>query len=151
MAVRLAGFTLTLPRQQGERVAIPAPWKDSARLAITESTLSGLTTHVLDTTLGKPAAGVALRLKLNGTVLASATTNADGRCDQPLVSGEALQAGAYRLEFDVGAYYRGLGVVLPDPAFLETVAIEFGLADGAANYHVPLLVSPFGYSTYRGS
>jgi 5-hydroxyisourate hydrolase len=113
--------------------------------------MSGLTTHVLDTASGKPAAGVALRLKRNGAVLASATTNADGRCDSPLLSGDSVAAGAYRLEFDVGAYYRGQGVNLPDPAFLETVAIEFGIAQPAAHYHVPLLVSPYGYSTYRGS
>jgi 5-hydroxyisourate hydrolase len=113
--------------------------------------MSGLTTHVLDTASGRPAAGVALRLKRGGEVLVATTTNADGRCDQPLLTGEAIAAGAYRLEFDVGAYYRGLGVALPDPAFLDTVAIEFGVADVAAHYHVPLLVSPFGYSTYRGS
>jgi len=68
-----------------------------------------------------------------------------------LLAGEALKPGAYRLEFDVGAYFRGLGVALPEPAFLETVAIEFGVADLGAHYHVPLLVSPFAYSTYRGS
>jgi 5-hydroxyisourate hydrolase len=113
--------------------------------------MSGLTTHVLDTASGRPAAGVALRLKRGGEVLVATTTNADGRCDQPLLTGEAIAAGAYRLEFDVGAYYRGLGVALPDPAFLDIVAIEFGVADVAAHYHVPLLVSPFGYSTYRGS
>lgn len=113
--------------------------------------MTGLTTHVLDTANGKPAAGVALRLKLGAELLVSATTNADGRCESPLLAGDALKPGAYRLEFDVGAYYRGLGAALPDPAFLETVAIEFGIADPAAHYHVPLLVSPFGYSTYRGS
>jgi 5-hydroxyisourate hydrolase len=113
--------------------------------------MSGLTTHVLDTTLGRPASGVALRLMRDGEVLARAITNADGRCEAPLLDGAALEAGAYRLEFDVGAYYRGLGMTLPDPAFLETVALEFGVADTNAHYHVPLLVSPFGYSTYRGS
>jgi 5-hydroxyisourate hydrolase len=94
---------------------------------------------------------VALRLKRGGDLVASTQTNADGRCDSPLLTGEAIQAGAYRLEFDVGAYYRGQGVNLPEPAFLETVAIEFGIAEPAAHYHVPLLVSPYGYSTYRGS
>jgi 5-hydroxyisourate hydrolase len=113
--------------------------------------MSGLTTHVLDTMHGRPAAGVALRLLQAGRAIARAVTNADGRCDSPLLTGETLKAGAYRLEFDVGAYYRGLGVALPEPAFLETVAIEFGVADAAAHYHVPLLVSPFAYSTYRGS
>ena len=113
--------------------------------------MSGLTTHVLDTTLGRPAAGVAVRLKRAGETVVATTTNADGRCDSPLLTGEAIIAGAYRLEFDVGAYYRGLGVALPEPAFLDTVVIEFGIADEGAHYHVPLLVSPFGYSTYRGS
>jgi 5-hydroxyisourate hydrolase len=113
--------------------------------------LSGLTTHVLDTANGRPAAGVRLRLVRDGAVMASATTNADGRCDAPLLSGEALAVGAYRLEFDVGDYFRAAGAALPSPAFLETVAIEFGVAEAGAHYHVPLLVSPFGYSTYRGS
>jgi 5-hydroxyisourate hydrolase len=113
--------------------------------------MSGLTTHVLDTMLGRPAAGVGLRLKRGQTIVVTTRTNADGRCDAPLLAGEAFTPGIYRLEFDVGPYYRDLGVVLPEPAFLETVAIEFGVADGAGHYHVPLLVSPFGYSTYRGS
>ena len=113
--------------------------------------MTGLTTHVLDTAHGKPAAGLALRLMRGGETLVSTRTNADGRCDSPLLTAEAMTVGAYRLEFDVGAYYRALGVALPDPAFLDTVAIEFGIADAAAHYHVPLLVSPFGYSTYRGS
>lgn len=113
--------------------------------------MTGLTTHVLDTASGKPAAGVAVRLKRDGGLLVSTKTNADGRCDSPLLTGDAFEAGAYRLEFDVGAYYRGQGAALPDPAFLETVAIEFGVAEPGAHYHVPLLVSPFGYSTYRGS
>lgn len=113
--------------------------------------MSGLTTHVLDTAGGRPATGVALRLLRGGKLLVSTRTNADGRCDSPLLTAEAMTPGAYRLEFDVGAYYRGQGVALPDPAFLDTVAIEFGIAEPAAHYHVPLLVSPFGYSTYRGS
>ena len=113
--------------------------------------MSGLTTHVLDTMHGRPAAGVALRLSRGGEMLTQAVTNADGRCDSPLLTGETLVPGAYRLEFEVGAYYRGLGVKLPEPAFLDTVALEFGIADKASHYHVPLLVSPYGYSTYRGS
>jgi 5-hydroxyisourate hydrolase len=113
--------------------------------------MTGLTTHVLDTASGKPAAGVAVRLTRGGDLLASTKTNADGRCDAPLLAGADFAPGAYRLEFDVGAYYRDRGVALPDPAFLETVAVEFGIADLAQHYHVPLLVSPFGYSTYRGS
>ena len=113
--------------------------------------MTGLTTHVLDTTHGRPAAGVALRLLRDGQLLVESSTNADGRCDAPLLTGEALTAGTYRLEFDVGDYFRRLGVGLPAPAFLETVVIDFGVAENAANYHVPLLVSPFAYSTYRGS
>ena len=112
--------------------------------------MAGLTTHVLDTAHGKPAAGVALRLLREGNVIAAAITNTDGRCDQPLLPGHLLTVGRYRLEFDVGAYFR-LGVALPEPAFLDTVTLDFGVADAGAHYHVPLLVSPFGYSTYRGS
>ena len=113
--------------------------------------MSGLTTHVLDTAHGRPAAGVAVRLVRDGRVVVSTRTNQDGRCDAPLLTGDELATGAYRLEFDVGAYYRGLGVALPEPAFLETVALEFAVAEPGGHYHVPLLVSPFGYSTYRGS
>jgi 5-hydroxyisourate hydrolase len=113
--------------------------------------MTGLTTHVLDTMHGRPAAGVAVRLSRGGQKLAETTTNADGRCDAPLLDADSIAAGAYRLEFDVGAYYRGLGVSLPEPAFLDTVALEFGIAEPTAHYHVPLLVSPFAYSTYRGS
>ena len=113
--------------------------------------MSGLTTHVLDTMHGGPAAGVSLRLLRGGEVVAATITNIDGRCDQPLLSGDTLTAGAYRLEFDIGEYYRDLGVVLPTPAFLDVVALEFGIADVASHYHVPLLVSPYAYSTYRGS
>lgn len=113
--------------------------------------MSGLTTHVLDTMHGRPAAGVGLRLSRDGETLKAAVTNADGRVDAPLLTGERLTAGRYRLEFDIGDYYRGLGIALPEPAFLDVVVIDFGVADTAAHYHVPLLVSPFGYSTYRGS
>ena len=113
--------------------------------------MSGLTTHVLDTMHGRPASGVSLRLSRGGERLASCITNVDGRCDAPLLSGKALKAGQYRLEFDVGEYYRDLGVSLPEPAFLDVVVIDFGVAETGSHYHVPLLVSPFGYSTYRGS
>src|SRR3954463_16494964 len=118
MAVRIAGFRAPAASQAARRVAIPPPRTESA------PTMSGLTTHVLDTTHGKPAAGVALRLKRGEAVLVAARTNADGRCDSPLLSDEAMTPGAYRLEFDVGAYFRGLGMNLPEPAFLETVVIE---------------------------
>ena len=111
--------------------------------------MNGLTTHVLDLANGRPAGGVAIRLLRDGQLLARTETNADGRCDGPLV--HALEAGVYRLEFDVGDYFRRQGMVLPDPAFVDTAVIEFGVADPAVHYHVPLLVSPYGYSTYRGS
>jgi len=113
--------------------------------------MSGLTTHVLDTMHGRPASGISLRLSRSGEPLASAITNVDGRCDRPLLAPGQLTAGRYRLEFDVGEYYRDMGVALPDPAFLDVVVIDFGVSEADSHYHVPLLVSPFGYSTYRGS
>jgi 5-hydroxyisourate hydrolase len=113
--------------------------------------MSGLTTHILDTVHGRPAAGVSLRLLRDGEAVASAITNMDGRVDRPLLDGESLTAGRYRLEFDIGEYFRDMGVSLPDPAFLDVVVIDFGVADATSHYHVPLLVSPYGYSTYRGS
>jgi 5-hydroxyisourate hydrolase len=113
--------------------------------------MSGLTTHVLDTMHGQPASGLSLRLRRGDETLVAAITNLDGRLDNPLLTAETLKPGAYRLEFDVGEYFRDLGVPLADPAFLETVVIDFGVADPASHYHVPLLVSPYGYSTYRGS
>jgi 5-hydroxyisourate hydrolase len=113
-----------------------------------------LTTHVLDTALGKPAAGLAVQLRRagkHGGALSSAVTNADGRCDRPLLEGEAMEAGSYDLVFETGAYFDARGLSLPDPKFLNQVVIRFGISDPAAHYHVPLLLSPFGYSTYRGS
>ncbi|MBJ3775407.1 hydroxyisourate hydrolase [Acuticoccus mangrovi] len=111
-----------------------------------------LTTHVLDTAHGTPATGVAVTLcDEAGTEIAHGTTNADGRLDQPILDGEAFEVGTYTLEFEVGDYFRRLGMELPEPAFLETVVIAFAVSDTAAHYHVPLLVSPYAYSTYRGS
>src|SRR5687767_8910732 len=113
-----------------------------------------LTTHVLDTSQGKPAAGLAISLYKDsriGPAAASAVTNADGRCERPLLDGDALTAGTYELVFEVGAYFDRLGLDLPQPKFLDQVVIRFGIADPAAHYHVPLLLSPYGYSTYRGS
>lgn len=107
-----------------------------------------LSTHVLDTAHGAPAAGIALVLAdAAGTVLFRGVTNGDGRCpDLP-----ALSAGRYRLGFGVADYFRGIGVTLSDPPFLDVVTIEFGVAGESGHYHVPLLVAPFAYSTYRGS
>ena len=114
-----------------------------------------LTTHVLDTMHGRPAAGMAVRLyrlEAGGPRLLQALTlNADGRADAPLLADEALRAGRYRLVFEVAAYFRGQRVELPEPAFLDEVPLDFGIADPAAHYHVPLLTTPWSYSTYRGS
>ena len=114
-----------------------------------------LSTHVLDTATGKPGAGITLRLFKLGSqspvLLKKAKTNTDGRAVGGLLEGEALVVGRYRLEFDIGEYFRGLGHQLPDPAFLETVSIDFGIANPHENYHVPLVTTPWSYSTYRGS
>ncbi len=112
-----------------------------------------LTTHVLDTAHGHPAAGVAVRLFSLGeerTMLSSQQTNQDGRTDEPLVDGTDMQTGLYELEFDMGAYFAGKGVELSEPAFLGTVVIRFAV-NANEHYHVPLLASPWSYSTYRGS
>ena len=109
--------------------------------------MSSLSTHVLDTAHGCPAAGVAVRLFAGEALLFEGRTDDDGRCrDLP-----ALAPGLYRLEFAVAAYFGAKGVVLPDPPFLDIVTIAFGIAEAGGHYHVPLLVSPFSYSTYRGS
>ena len=113
-----------------------------------------LTTHVLDTATGRPAAGLSITLyRLDGGErrhLKSVTTNSDGRCDAPLLAGEEFATGEYELVFAAGDYLRAQGAALPDRAFLDTVPIRFGMAEHA-HYHVPLLLSPYGYSTYRGS
>ena len=113
-----------------------------------------LTTHVLDTASGLPAAGLKVALyRVNGNShrkIKEAVTNADGRCDAPLLEGKDFQTGQYELIFFVGDYLRAAGTKLPDPAFLDQIPIRFGMAE-ARHYHVPLLVSPYGYSTYRGS
>lgn len=111
-----------------------------------------LTTHVLDTARGLPAAGIAISIRRagkHGAALASAVTNADGRCDAPLLEGAAMEAGSYDLIFEAGAYFDAMG--LTGPRFLDQIVIRFGIADADAHYHVPLLLSPFGYTTYRGS
>jgi 5-hydroxyisourate hydrolase len=108
-----------------------------------------LSTHVLDTTHGAPAAGIAILLERDGETLFEGETDSDGRC--PALKGLAFPAGRYTLHFAVADYFRATGVTLPEPPFLDRVRIDFGIADAAAHYHVPLLVSPFGYSTYRGS
>jgi len=113
-----------------------------------------LTTHILDTATGRPAAGVVIELHRCSPareLLATARTNHDGRCDGPLLEGSGMQRGEYELTFQIGDYFRGIGMKLPDPPFLGAVVIRFAIADPAEHYHVPLLVSPWSYSTYRGS
>lgn len=116
----------------------------------------GLSTHVLDTMHGTPAAGMAVALyRTDGSgaqLVKRFVLNSDGRNpDGPLYDNASLQRGTYRLEFEVAAYFRARGVKLPDPPFLDRVALDFGVADTQAHYHVPLLCSPWSYSTYRGS
>jgi len=114
-----------------------------------------LTTHVLDTTNGGPAAGMRVALSRldegRAVPLKTVVLNADGRADSPLLEGPDLQAGRYRLVFEVAAYFRGRGTDLPQPPFLDEVPLEFGIADPGSHYHVPLLCSPWSYATYRGS
>ena len=115
----------------------------------------GLSTHVLDTAHGCPAAGMRVTLqRLEGeraVTLKTVLLNADGRAEGGLLDAASLEPGRYRLLFEVAAYFRGRGVALPDPPFLDTVPLEFGIADPASHYHVPLLASPWSYGTYRGS
>ena len=116
----------------------------------------GLSTHVLDTMHGTPAAGMGVRLYTtagdSATLVKSFTLNADGRNPDGLLYDSAtLKAGTYRLVFDVAGYFALRGVVLPEPNFLNVVRLDFGVAEPTQHYHVPLLVSPWSYSTYRGS
>jgi 5-hydroxyisourate hydrolase len=114
-----------------------------------------LTTHVLDTAIGRPAAGVKVALYRIGDgppeLLAETMTNADGRTDKPILGQDRFAVGTYELAFQVGAYLDATGVASDGPRFLDVVPLRFGIDDPSAHYHVPLLVSPFGYSTYRGS
>ncbi|WP_417691580.1 hydroxyisourate hydrolase [Roseibium sp.] len=117
-----------------------------------------LTTHVLDTALGKPAAGLTIELRrLEGDgkhwkAVSSLVTNDDGRVDAPFLEGDTMTAGTYEFRFHAGDYLKASALgTLPEPLFLDVIPIRFGIADVDAHYHVPLLLSPFGYSTYRGS
>ena len=113
-----------------------------------------LTTHVLDTANGCTGSGIAVqlfRVTRAREALVKCVTNADGRCDQPLLTGDAFTAGNYELVFGVGQYFSDQGNQVADPPFLDEVVIRFGIADVDQHYHVPLLVSPWSYSTYRGS
>lgn len=115
-----------------------------------------LSTHVLDTANGRPAAGMVIDLVRIGPdgsreLLARVITNADGRTDGPLLAGDDLERGTYELTFHAGDYWARMGTVTGDPPFLDTIPIRFGIPDPDAHYHVPLLCSPWAYSTYRGS
>lgn len=116
----------------------------------------GLSTHVLDTMHGCPAAGMTVALYTTkgpeAKLVKRLVLNDDGRsADGPLIDADVLAKGTYRLVFDVGSYFRSRGVQLPQPPFLDAVTLDFGIADASQHYHVPLLVSPWSYSTYRGS
>jgi 5-hydroxyisourate hydrolase len=114
-----------------------------------------LTTHVLDTARGKPAAGVKITLHRVGAdghkMIAETVTNGDGRTDAPMLVGDDLTVGVYELVFSAGDYLRASGQANGDVLFLDDIPIRFGVPDAGAHYHVPLLISPFAYSTYRGS
>jgi len=118
--------------------------------------LAGLTTHVLDVTRGGPAGGVRIELYELGdrharNLLAETATNADGRTDRPLIAASDARKGRYELVFHAGDYFRRQGLSLADPPFLDLIPVRFAIADPDAHYHVPLIVSPWSYSTYRGS
>jgi 5-hydroxyisourate hydrolase len=124
--------------------------------AAKEAPMNGLSTHVLDTVGGKPAAGVAIDLDVleadgGWRRLMQVTTNADGRTDQPLLAGGDFKIGTYMLTFHMGAYFKALGLGLADPPFLDLIPLRFSVAEADAHYHVPLLATPWSYSTYRGS
>ncbi|MCP4330311.1 MAG: hydroxyisourate hydrolase [Alphaproteobacteria bacterium] len=114
-----------------------------------------LTTHVLDAARGVPGAGIAIdlyRMEDGERVHIAATeTNGDGRCNGPLLEGEGFAAGVYELVFQTAAYFRNSDIELPDPPFLDAVVVRFGVSDTESHYHVPILVSPWSYTTYRGS
>ncbi len=117
--------------------------------------MAKLSTHVLDTHGGKPAAAMTFSLWFEESQgwqkLGDFCTNSDGRCDQPLLQDQALRCGVYQLRFEAEAYYRQKGVALASPGFVNQVVLQFGIADATQNYHVPLLLTPWSYSTYRGS
>jgi 5-hydroxyisourate hydrolase len=114
-----------------------------------------LSTHVLDLSRGAPASGLRIELfRIEGerrALIGEAVTNHDGRTDEPLLSADPLPGGEFELVFHAGDYFRGIGTPLTDPPFLNHVVIRFGIDPAKGSYHVPLLLSPYGYSTYRGS
>jgi 5-hydroxyisourate hydrolase len=117
--------------------------------------MSKLTTHVLDNSRGMPGSGMLIQLfqlvDNHRKHILTTKTNSDGRCDVPLLSGDRFKAGVYELDFYAGDYFIAQGVSVPQPAFVDVVTLRFGVADASRHYHVPLLVTPWAYSTYRGS
>jgi 5-hydroxyisourate hydrolase len=127
--------------------------RDYGKHAVKGMTMGKLTTHILDTAHGRPGAGIRIKLfALQGDrhLIANTVTNSDGRTEGPLLNEETFRAGQYELEFSVGEYFAATGLELADPPFLDDIVIRFTVKDGE-HYHVPLLVSPWSYSTYRGS
>ena len=114
-----------------------------------------LTTHILDTAHGCPGSAIKIELyRVDGahlTLIHRTLSNADGRCGAPLLQGDDYLSGAYQLQFHAGAYDRARGIVMQEPAFLDVVVLRFGIDAAQSHYHVPLLISPYSYSTYRGS
>lgn len=132
-----------------------ALWLCSGYYKQAEVPVGRLTTHVLDAAHGCPGSGIKVTLfrveDQQLTAVATRETNADGRCDQPLLEGDDYRSGVYQLHFQAGDYYRRRGVTLGEPAFLDEVVLRFGIDAAQDHYHVPLLISPYSYSTYRGS
>jgi len=117
--------------------------------------MSALSTHILDTSLGQPASGVTVKLyqisSTERTLITETTTNSDGRTDKPLLSNEQMSVGIYQLVFEMANYFQRTQPTLSTPPFLSDIPIQFAITDSESHYHIPLLVSPYGYSTYRGS
>ena len=117
--------------------------------------MSGLTTHILDLTHGQPAGNVTIELYYLSNkewyLIKTAITNSDGRLDRPFLSAEEMKMGTYELNFHIGEYFRSKDMPLPDPLFLDQVPVRFGISNLNSHYHVPLLISPYGYQIYRGS
>lgn len=124
---------------------------DETLAAVNGKHMGQLSTHVLNLSTGRPAANLRIDLHCEGQLLKTVITNADGRTDAPLVTGDDFKKGIYELIFHVAEYFTSQAVATPEPPFLSEVVIRFGVADITSKYHVPLLVSPYGYSTYRGS
>ncbi len=114
-----------------------------------------LTTHILDTAAGKPGSNIQIQLYFlkddSWELVKETTSNDDGRCDAPLLEGDDLKVGQYELIFYAGEYFENQGIDLPTTKFLDEIVLRFGVPDASEHYHVPLLVSPYSYSTYRGS